>query len=323
MERAVVLALGLIAAGTLTRALPVNALLFGGTVVLGVGIALGNVLLPALAKRDFPRRSGPMTSLYSSVMGLGATLGAGVSAPLALEIGWRASLGAWCVPALVALGVWLPRPPEGRPGAVSRFRGSAFRSLGRSPLAWQVALFMGFQSLTFYVILTWLPDLLQDRGLGVAEAGWMLALSQATGILGTAVVPMWAARIPDQRAIVVTLGLMEAVALAGLLAPGLTLVALWVSLIGFALGGTFGLALLLLVLRAADAETAGELSGMAQSIGYGIAAAGPPAFGFMRDLTGSWVVPLLFVGGVLAGKVGVGLGAGRPGLVQPAEADVG
>jgi CP family cyanate transporter-like MFS transporter len=150
----------------------------------------------------------------------------------------------------------------------------------------------------------------------------MLALSQATGILGTAVVPIWAGRVRDQRVIVGTLGALEAIALAGLLAPGLTFAVVWVSLIGFVLGGTFGLALLLLVLRARDAETAGELSGMAQSIGYAIAAAGPPAFGLVHDLTGGWVIPLLFLGAVLAGKVGVGLAAGRPGLVRPAGSEV-
>jgi MFS transporter, CP family, cyanate transporter len=319
MEKAVALALGLIVAGTVARVAPSVWMLFLGTAILGVGIAFGNVLLPALAKRDFPDRTGPMTSLYSSVMGLGATIAAGVSAPLALTVGWRLSLGAWSLPAVVALLVWLPqmnaKPTVGR----LRRRGSAFRSLGRSVLAWQVALFLGFQSLTFYVILAWLPDLLQSRGMEPTAAGWLLAWSQATGVLGTAFVPLWAGRLDDQRRIVLSLGFLEAAAIAGLLAPGLALVGVWVGLIGFVLGGTFGLALLFLVARAADADTAAELSGMAQSIGYLIAAAGPALFGWIHDLTGGWSEPLLFLGVVLAGKVVVGTRAGRPGLVQPTQ----
>jgi len=179
---------------------------------------------------------------------------------------------------------------------------------------------MGLQSLTFYVILAWLPDLLQDQGMGVTRAGFLLAVSQATGVIGTMMVPVWAGRLTDQRRIVGWLGGLEAVALGGLLLPGGTLVAVWVALLGFVLGGTFGLALLLLVARAPDVETAGELSGMAQSIGYLIAAVGPAAFGLLHDVTAGWRIPLLFLTLVLAGKVWVGMGASAPGMVHRAGA---
>ncbi|MCA1792017.1 MAG: MFS transporter, partial [Thioalkalivibrio sp.] len=150
VEGGVVLALILIAGGIVARSVPAVTLLFAGTIVLGVGIALGNVLLPALAKLYFPDRVGPVTSLYSSMMGLGATLAAGVTAPLALVLGWRIALGVWVVPAVVALVIWVPIRRRARrpPGSVRP--GSGLRALGRSPLAWQIALFMGFQSLTFY-----------------------------------------------------------------------------------------------------------------------------------------------------------------------------
>ena len=316
VEGALAAALVLIGAGTLVRSAPPVVFLFGGTVVLGVGIALGNVLLPALVKRDFPDRSGPLTSIYSSVMGLGAAVAAGVSVPLASALGWRGSLGAWAALAAVALLAWLPLV---RRRALPRSTGGAWealRDLGRSRLAWQVALFMGFQSLTFYVVLAWLPDLLGSRGLSESEAGWMLALSQGVGIAGSAVVPLWAARLEDQRQIVWVLALIEAVALGGLFLPGPDLAALWVSLLGLVLGGTFGLSLLLLVLRAGDAQTATELSGMAQSVGYLVAATGPALFGFLHDLTAGWTVPLGFLVAVLVAKVVVGLGAGRPGVVR-------
>lgn len=315
---ALTLALVLLCAGTGLRAVPSVALLYAGTVLLGVGIALGNVLLPALVKRDFAGRSGGMTSLYSSVMGLGATIAAGMSVPIALEIGWRGALGVWAAPATLALVVWLPqlRRDGGRAAATGAARGT-LRSLGRSVLAWDIALFMGFQSLTFYVVLAWLPDLLQSRGLDATEAGWQLALSQAAGILGTAAVPLWASRLANQRAIVWTLGALEAISLTGLFfaAAAPALVSLLVSILGFALGGTFGLALLLLVLRSAHTEAATALSGMAQSVGYLIAAAGPAVFGLLYDVTAGWAVPLVFLVLVLIAKVVVGVRAGRPGEV--------
>lgn len=320
VEGGVVLALTLIGVGVLTRSVPGSALLFGGTIVLGVGIAMGNVLLPALAKLYFPHRMGSVTSLYSSTMGLGATLAAGLTAPLALAVGWRLALGAWVLPALVALGVWVPIARRSRQAPRKERPSSRLRELTGSLLAWQIALFMGFQSLTFYVMLAWMPDLLASRGFGPAEAGWLLALSQAAGVAGTAVVPLWAGRRSEQRSIIWILGALEAASLLGLLVAGNVWVVVWVAVLGFVLGGTFGLALLLLALRTPDPETAGDLSGMAQSVGYLVAATGPTVFGLIYDLTGGWTVPLGFLGLVLLAKLIVGGGAGQEGMVLAAGA---
>ncbi len=317
LEGTLAAALLLLAAGTGLRALPSVALLFAGTVALGVAIACGNVLLPALVKRDFPGHTGVMTSLYSSAMGVGATVAAGVSVPLAAALGWRGSLGAWAVPALVAFVVWLPQlRAHTRPRQGGSLRAS-LAHLGRSALAWQVALFMGLQSMTFYVLLAWLPDLLQSRGVDAAYAGWLLALSQGVGIFGTLLVPTWAGRLYDQRLPVALLLLLETVGIGGLLLPGTTLAPFLVGLIGFALGGTFGLSLLFIVLRAPDTETATELSGVAQSVGYLLAATGPIVFGLLHDVTDAWTVPLVFLLLVIGGKVAMGLGAARRREIHP------
>jgi CP family cyanate transporter-like MFS transporter len=187
------------------------------------------------------------------------------------------------------------------------------RDLARAPTAWQVALFMGLQSLTFYVILAWLPDVLQSRGLEASEAGWMLALSQATGVLGAAAIPLWAGRVHDQRTIVWLLAALEGVGLGGLiLTDPAASVAWYVAILGFVLGGTFGLALTLLVLRSPDTATAAALSGLAQSFGYLVAAVGPVLFGFLYELTDAWLGPLLFLVVTLGGKLAAGMGAARP-----------
>ena len=317
LGRAIILALALILAGTALRPLAGVPLLFLGTAALGIGIALGNVLLPALVKRDFPHRSGSMTSLYSSAMGLGAAVAAGVSVPVAAALGWRGALGVWAVPAAIGLLLWLPSGRRSRSAAVPARSGlAALRSLGGSPLAWQVALFMGLQSLTFYVVLAWLPDLLQSRGVDAARAGWLLALSQATGIAGSAIVPFLAERRREQKWIVWALGVLEVVSLLGLLPGRVGIMAtVWVGLLGFAMGGSFGLALLLLVLRAPDTHMAASLSGMAQSVGYLIAAVGPALIGLIHDITGGWTAPLLCLVAALVGKVVVGLGATRDRVV--------
>jgi len=189
-------------------------------------------------------------------------------------------------------------------------------NLTRSRPAWQVALFMGLQSLTFYVILAWLPAILQSMGYDASFSGWMLSLCQATGILGSLVMPTLAGKKKDQRNIVLFLVLTETIGLTGLLIPALGPVAIWVSFIGFVLGGTFGLALLFIVLRSNDAESATELSGMAQSIGYFVAATGSLIFGALFDLTQSWTYPILLLFVIALIKLFMGLGAGKPGKVR-------
>lgn len=311
-------ALALITVGISLRIAPSSIALFGGTLLLGIGIAFGNVLLPSLVKRDFPDKTGLMTSLYSSMLGLGAALAAGVSVPLAedLNLGWHWSLGVWALLSLFALLVWLPQLNRQTLPKHARSFKKSMSDLGNSKIAWNVALFMGLQSLAFYVILAWLPEILQDRGLDANTAGWLLSLSQGTGVLGTLIVPVWAEKISDQRKLVWILVIMEIISILGLMLPELFLAGLWASIIGFSLGGSFGLALLFIVLRTEDTETATELSGMAQSVGYLLAATGPTLFGALHDVTRTWFFPLLLLFFVALLKIVTGLIAGKPTSVQ-------
>ncbi|MBS1937980.1 MAG: MFS transporter, partial [Bacteroidetes bacterium] len=190
------------------------------------------------------------------------------------------------------------------------------RKLGGSRLAWNIALYMGLQSFAFYVVLAWLPDMLQARGASPEHAGWMLSLSQFWGIVGSLAVPLWAGRQAGQRAIVITLAAMDAFALCGLLLQGAGPAGIWVSLLGFSLGGAFGLSLFMIGARSADAETAASLSGLAQSIGYLIAACGPLVAGSLFDLSGSWNATLLLLLALVAARVWAGMGAARPHLIS-------
>ncbi len=314
IEGTLTLALFLLALGSGLRVFPQAWVLFLGTALLGIGIAFGNVLLPSLVKRNFPKRSGFMTSMYSGMMGVGAALAAGVSVPLTehLALGWRGALGIWSIPAVIALLIWLFQLQNVEKSSRNRSFRKAMKDLGKSSLAWKVALFMGLQSLAFYVVLAWLPDILQSRGMDSSMSGWMLSLSQAMGVVGSLVIPTWAGKYEDQRFLVWMLIGLEAISLIGLMFPTLWLVPFWVSAIGFALGGSFGLALLFIVLRSTNTETATELSGMSQSIGYSLAAIGPILIGAIFDVTQSWFYPLLFLFLIVFIKLYMGLGAAKP-----------
>lgn len=318
MEFTLLASLIVLTAGILLRSLPSVAALFVGTAMLGLAIAIGNVLLPSLMKRDFPSHVGLMTSVYSTIMGSWAALAAGVSVPIAqgLSIGWRGSLACWAILAVSATIVWLPQLRSQRSMASEGTR-TTVHGLWQSPLAWQVTLFMGFQSLVFYAIVTWLSDILRDQGLSATSAGWIVSLFQVVGIPSILFVPTLAGRRPSQRVLVVAVGILCLTAYAGLLSTGNTLVILWITLLGLGQGACLSLALMFFVLRTPDAPHAAELSGMAQSIGYLLAAAGPVLFGLLHDLTHTWTIPLLTLVAVTLGTLCAGLGAGRNATITP------
>jgi len=324
MERALLASLLVLAAGILLRGAGAVAALLSGTAILGAAIAVGNVLLPGLVKREFPERAGLMTSVYSASLGISAALAAGVSIPLAqlAGIGWRGALAVWALPALLAGVAWLPQLGRNdRPADPSARNAPAVNDLWRSPLAWQVTLFMGLQSLAYYVTLTWLPEILQAEGMSASRAGWMLGLSQAVAIVTMFLAPMIAERRPSQRGVVAVAVGASGVGVLGLLVAGYAASAVWVVLLGLGQGASFSLALTFFALRASDPGHAAALSGMAQSVGYLLAAGGPLLFGVLRDATGSWKVPLALLLTVTACLLIAGLGAARDAHVGPPSPD--
>ena len=325
MERTLLASLLVLAAGILLRSAGWVAALFLGTVILGAAIAVGNVLLPGLVKREFPGRAGLMTSVYSTALAISATLAAGVSVPIAHQtgIGWRASLALWALPALVAAVGWLPQlRRRDRPADASAQTYHGVEGLWRSSLAWQVTLFMGLQSLAYYVTLTWLPEMLREEGMSSARAGWMLALAQAVGIVSMFFAPVIAGRWPSQRGVVAAAVAMSGAGTLGLLVAGSAASTLWVVLLGLGQGACFSLALTFFALRTPDSRHAAALSGMAQSLGYLLAAGGPSLFGVLRDATHAWKVPLALLLAVTVCLLISGLGAARDAHVgAPAPED--
>ena len=295
IERSLLVALVLICLGIGLRSLPSTALLFGGTAIIGCGIALGNVLLPGLIKRDFSQHVARMTGAYSITMGGAAALGSAMVVPLALAgFGWHGALLMLMVFPLLALLVWLPQT---RKTATAPLTGSGAmhnRGIWRSALAWQVTLFLGINSLVYYVIIGWLPAILQSLGYSEAQAGSLHGLLQlATAAPGLAI-PLILHRLKDQRAIAIIVALMCAISACGLwFWPGQAVV--WTLIFGFGSGATMILGLTFIGLRANSAHQAAALSGMAQTIGYLLAACGPPLMGEIHDANGDWQIPLLAV----------------------------
>jgi CP family cyanate transporter-like MFS transporter len=310
MERLLWFALAVLAGGVLLRSLPLPGLLWFGTVLLGLAIAVGNVLLPALLKRDFPDRVAPMTSLYSVTMGVVGAVVSGFAVPLAgaLPGGWRTALGYLAGLALIAFAVWAPQA-RGRAKPVA-LPVTVGRTPWRSALAWQVTGYMGLQSFGFYIVLAWFPAIMTSNGISEENSGWLLLVLQVLGVTMSAVIPLVANKMADQRLLASAGSLLSLSGYLGmLLAPELAL--LWAVVVGLASGICFVLALLFFTLRAADSFGAAALSGMAQSIGYLFATTGPVLFGGLHDMTSSWVLPMIVLMIAAFAQACLGLGAGR------------
>ncbi len=309
-ERVLVGCLVVLLAGNLLRAAGSVWALLGGTVVLGAGIAVANVALPGVIKRDFPSRVPGVTALYTMCLTLGGALAASVVVPLGSALGsaWRLPLGLLAVPVLLAL----PLCAFALRGAVSRQRVVRPGLLWRNRLAWQVTGFMGVQSLLAYVVFGWLPSMAQSQGMSAGAAGALLGVQAAVQALGSLTVPVLCRRLPDQRWVAAGLGVLTALGFAGvLLAPGIAVIWVATVVLGLAQGAAFGLALTLFGLRAPDSDTTVALSGMAQGAGYLIAAAGPLLIGVLHGATGGWSIPLVLLIACCAAETVLGAFAGR------------
>lgn len=318
-ERAIMVTIAVMVAGLVLRVLPSDWALFGGTVVAGLGVAGLNVLIPSLVKRRFRDSLGAMTAIYTAALSIGAGLAAALTVPVleAADGDLRPALGVWAILAALALAAWLPqlRSPE-RAERGPAVRAGDARDMWSQALAWHVMLFMGLQSAAFYGLLSWLPAILRDHGIDATAAGVQLGVMSTVSLVGSTIAPVMADRRDDQRAaIAVSVGVVAAGTLGLLLAPA-SAPLLWSVLLGLGQGACFGLALLLIVLRAADGEAAARLSSMVQAGGYVVAAAGPLAMGLLHALTGAWTAPLLVLLAAIAALLFVGLGAGRNLLVR-------
>jgi CP family cyanate transporter-like MFS transporter len=313
-ERALGLALVLLIVGFGLRSAAPGALLFPGTIIASCAIAFLNVLLPSLIKRRRPERAGLLIGMYLMALTGGAVIGAVIAVPVFNAAGGsagavRLTLGMWALPAAVAALVWAPQlrfrtsaAPAGRRGVIA---------MSRHALAWQVTVFMGLQSLSYYATISWFPTMFTDHGIGAAAAGNLLALMNLGNAVTGLVMPVLAQRARDQRLLVTAAVLLIMIGITGSAFAPNAVVAVFVCLLGLGQGASLGLAVFMFTARTADGHSAAALSGFAQGVGYLIASAGPLLLGFLHTVTGGWAVPAVALLGAAAGQLAAGVQGGR------------
>lgn len=313
MEQSVFLSLLLLLAGLGLRHVDGTGWLYLGTALIGCGIAFNNVLLPGLLRRDFPAQIALVTALFTMVMVTVGGLGSGIAIPLAQWGGWRVSLVSWALPAVLALLIWAPQL-RAHSAPVATGRG---QSLWNSTLAWQVSLFMACQSTAFYVMVAWFPSMMLDlEGISAARSGVILFIYQIFVLGSVMVTPLFIHRMRDQRGIAVVLSGMILLGYLGLYVDAGRALA-WMIVMGLGAGGSLVLAITFFSLRVESATQSVALSGMAQAIGYTMAAVTPIFIGYLHDVTHQWTIALLLMIGLSCLQLTMGYLAGRPLVIPP------
>lgn len=319
LEKAFGLAMVSLSLGLLLRSSGALSALFGGTVFIAMGIAIGNVLLPSLVKRDFPQDKGTLTATYAVFIGATAALGGAVAVPIAQAwgLGWQAALASPLILAVLAALFWLPRyrQSQGMASGPSQAHAGFTQPLRQSLLAWQITLFMGLNSFLFFLIIGWLPAMLQHAGYSAQQAGSLHGLMLLCGAFPALILIPLFRHLRDQRLLAVSTSLGMLLGCWGIWqAP--TLATWWSALFGLSAGSGFVVALSFITLRTRNPLQATQLSGMAQCLGYLMAAAGLLMTGWMRDLSGDWSSVLLLAVTACALMACLGFLSGRNRYIE-------
>ncbi|WP_117234807.1 MFS transporter [Vibrio maerlii] len=300
INSALLAAVILIGIGIAIRSVGFALPLYIGTVLLGAGVAFGNVLLPAFVKEHFPNHISLVTSSYIFLMGIGSTLAASLMIPLSHSPaiagvgGWQLALLFNLIFVLVALLYWLPKWRQGRKTVYANStesRNASPLSLIRSKVAWIVTLALGINSFTFYSFAGWLPKILTDYGYSELDAGYIYSFLQfSTMVPGLILMPVLA-KWKNHVALVSICSGSVVISLIGLLTLP-QFATFWVAYFGLSNCSTFIVVLSFIGLRTNNASQAAALSGMSQSIGYAFAATGPSLVGWSHTVTGGWQLPI-------------------------------
>ncbi|MEV6116296.1 MFS transporter [Streptomyces sp. NPDC052109] len=308
----------LLTTGLAARPFATDAALFVALTALSLaGIAIANVLLPAVVKLRFPDRVGAVTGLYSMALNVGASTAAAVTVPLTEAFGgdWRYGLGIWAILAAIAVPPWLTAARHQGRGTAAVDDGGEPQThprsrISRDPTAWALTAYFGLQASSAYVIIGWLPQMFRDAGLSAESAGLLFSGTSLLGVPLSFALSAAAGKLRNQSGIAAGIGLCGLAGFAGLWASPSTTPWLWAFLLGVA-NCSFPLALTMISMRGRDSATVVRLSGFVQSFGYLLSIPGPLVVGVLYGHTGGWRAPLAFILVMTLAQIGAGLLAGR------------
>lgn len=271
-------------------------LLYLGTLMVGASIAVINVLLPSLIQANQPKKIGFLTTLYVTSMGIATALASYLAVPITQASSWKGLIILLTLLCLATFLVWLPNHRYNHRLAPQTKQKSKAKVMHNKQV-WAVIVFAGFQSLLFYTAMTWLPTMAIHAGLSSHEAGLLTSIFSLISIPFSMTIPSLTTSLSTRnRQLMLTLvSLAGVVGISMLLYPSNNFL-YWLVvhlLIGTACSALFPYLMVCFSIKTSSPEKTAQLSGLAQTGGYILAAFGPTLFGYSFELFQSWIPAVL------------------------------
>ncbi|MGB2081692.1 MAG: CynX/NimT family MFS transporter [Psychrobacter sp.] len=300
LENTLIAMIGLLTVGMVIRtAIPTWSGFLIGTLLLTLAIGFANTLAAPVIKQRTPQHIPLITGLFSLTMTTAAGIVAGVVLPLSAQVGWQWALGGWTILGVFAFVIWLflrvRLGSSNHQAVIPAALGSSDISMWRTTFAWQIAIFMGLQSLLFYTVASFLPSIWVSKGLSAVSAGQMGSVFQFMAPVSILSLTWLVNRGRPIQALAVFAAVLNVVGILGVSYLSTDLAWLWSGMMGMGCSAIFTLSMMLFSMRTYTTNQASELSGMAQAVGYIIAFFGPLGTGWLHETTGSWSVPLFIM----------------------------
>jgi len=300
LENTLIAMIGLLTVGMIIRTvIPTWSGFLIGTLLLTLAIGFANTLAAPVIKQRTPQHIPLITGLFSLTMTTAAGIVAGVVLPLSEQVGWQWALGGWTILGVFAFVIWLflrvRLGSSNHQSVIPAALGSSEISMWRTTFAWQIAIFMGLQSLLFYTVASFLPSIWVSKGLSAVSAGQMGSVFQFMAPVSILSLTWLVNRGRPIQALAVFAAVLNVVGILGVSYLSTDLAWLWSGMMGMGCSAIFTLSMMLFSMRTYTTNQASELSGMAQAVGYIIAFFGPLGTGWLHEMTGSWSMPLFIM----------------------------
>jgi len=298
LEKTLYLAAIVTSIGLLLRFYINTSVFFVTTFIIGLGLTVGNVLLPGLAKKYFPENLGVMTGFYAVVMNVSASVAAGISYPiLSSNVGGEKfstglAVNIWLIISVLNIVIYAIITKNSKSERIEDKK-SGGKGYLRSLKMWSVMLSMGLQSALFYCSVSWFAEIMISKGFTPSEAGLLLSISQFTQFPSTFLVPVLAEKIKNKLIIPIFIAMGYVASLIGMIyiQGNFALMTIYIVLFALAGGGSFSYVMYLFSAKSKNEEEAADISGLAQAGGYWLAAIFPPLLGYIRDVL-NWDVAI-------------------------------
>lgn len=286
-------ALVLLILATIIRPSGKASLLFGSALI-GLAIAILNVVLPLMVRAKFKDNIQRITGYYSLTTSVVTAVGLLVAPILANWLGWQITLQTFVIPAILALWLWLiikPNNANEQYIEITPTRTMANPKIRVDRKLEFLIVFTALQSFIFYGLNTWLPTIFESTGVSEAISGLLMSILQLSGILATIIFLI----LRKAKHNLYLAGILFALGGYALFQHGLVLNMIAAVTLGISTSIVFTLSLLFIANSSADLAEVTANSSITMTFGYLFASLAPLSLNYVHQLFGQWDATLLMI----------------------------